>query len=208
MFHHFDGRPSALRGDPFKACVVPRPIGWISSMDRDGRLNLAPFSFFNAVSEEPPMVMFCANGEHIEGGEKDSIRNVRETSEFVVNLATWELRDAVNLSSVRIAHAVSEFEYAHVAQHPSTLVRPPRVAASPIALECRLIQVIELPGDADAMNRMVVGRVLGMHIDDQLIENGRVSIARFRPIARLGYRQYAVIDHTFEMTRPADVPPA
>ncbi|HXA92193.1 MAG TPA: flavin reductase family protein, partial [Steroidobacteraceae bacterium] len=108
--------------NPFKACVVPRPIGWISTLDAAGALNLAPFSFFNAVSERPPMVMYCANGLHIEGGEKDSTQNARETGEFVANLATWELRDAVNLTSRRVPRTVDEFALAGLQPLPSTLV--------------------------------------------------------------------------------------
>ena len=147
MFVRFDGKKIPLPHNPFKACVVPRPIGWISTLDAAGVPNLAPFSFFNAVSERPPMVMYCANGEHIEGGEKDSTRNARETGEFVANLATWDLREAVNLSSKRVARTIDEFALTGLETVASTLVRPPRVAATPIALECRVVAVNELPGD-------------------------------------------------------------
>lgn len=206
MFVRYDGTadaaPAAVRS-PFKACVVPRPIGWISTVDASGRPNLAPFSFFNAISESPPMVMFCANGEHVEGGEKDSVRNARATGEFVVNLATWALREAVNASSAEVPHEVNEFELAGLATARSTLVAPPRVAASPVSLECRVTQILELPTDASGeIGRMVMGRVLGIHIDDAAIVGGRVSSARLQPIARLGYREYARIDTIFEMTRP------
>ncbi len=188
---------------PFKACVVPRPIGWISTLDALGRPNLAPFSFFNAISEAPPMVMFCANGEHLEGGEKDSVRNARATGEFVVNLATFELRDAVNASSAEVPRDVDEFELAGLATAPSTLIAPPRVALSPVSLECRVTQILDLPTDAGGeLGRMVMGRVLGIHLAERAVVNGRVASERLRPIARLGYREYAVIDATFKMTRP------
>ncbi len=206
MFIRFDGaaeeKSSVL--SPFKACVVPRPIGWISTVDAQGRPNLAPFSFFNAISESPPMVMFCANGEHVEGGEKDSVRNARSTGEFVVNLATYELREAVNASSADVGHGVNEFELAGLATASSRLVRAPRVAPSPVSLECRVTQILELPVDASGeIGRMVMGRVLGIHLDEGAIVDGRVASALLRPIARLGYREYAVVESTFKMTRPA-----
>jgi flavin reductase (DIM6/NTAB) family NADH-FMN oxidoreductase RutF len=157
MFYRFDRPDPTVSPDPFKACVVPRPIGWISTVDAAGVRNLAPFSFFNAINEEPPMVMFCANGQHVEGGEKDSVKNARETGEFVVNLATWD--------------------------------------------------IYGLPSDDPAeIGRMVMGRVLGIHIAEDVIIDGRVSAARLRPIARLGYREYAVIDEVFKMTRPSSPP--
>ncbi|HLW23206.1 MAG TPA: flavin reductase family protein [Steroidobacteraceae bacterium] len=206
MFIRFDAAAESQKAavlSPFKACVVPRPIGWISTVDAHGRPNLAPFSFFNAISESPPMVMFCANGEHIEGGEKDSVRNARSTGEFVVNLATFELREAVNASSAEVAHGVNEFELADLATAPSILVSAPRVARSPVSLECRVTGILELPGEAGGeIGRMVMGRVLGIHIDESAIVDGRVASARLRPIARLGYREYAVIESTFKMTRP------
>jgi flavin reductase (DIM6/NTAB) family NADH-FMN oxidoreductase RutF len=204
VFVHYDGRETGLPHNPFKACVVPRPIGWISTVDPEGNRNLAPFSFFNAVSEQPPTVMFCANGPHLEGGEKDSVRNARATGEFVVNLATWELRQAVNTSSKRVPHGFDEFDLAELDSQPSLLVRPPRVAATPIALECKVVAIHELPGEE--INRMVVGRVLGIHIADELLVHGHVSIPRLRPIARLGYREYAVVNEVFEMSRPRDWP--
>ena len=200
------GRPdSALSPNPFKACVVPRPIGWISTVDASGNRNLAPFSFFNAISDLPPMVMFCANGEHADGGEKDSVKNARETGEFVVNLATWGLRQAVNASSAEVGRGIDEFELAGLTAAPSRLVRPPRVAESPISLECRVADIYELPCDGE-IGRMVMGRVLGMHIADEAIVDGRVSAAKLQPIARLGYREYSVLGEIFKMTRPGTPP--
>lgn len=207
MFYRFDAPDPALSRNPFKACVVPRPIGWISTVSGAGRVNLAPFSFFNAISESPPMVMFCANGPHVEGGEKDSVRNARETGEFVVNLATWDLREAVNASSAAVGHDVSEFELTGLAAQPSTIVRPPRVAASPIALECAVTEIHHLPTETpQGIGRMVMGRVLGIHIDEAVLVDGRISTKLLCPMSRLGYLEYAVISETFEMARP--VPPA
>lgn len=200
------GRPDpALSPNPFKACVIPRPIGWISSIDAAGNRNLAPFSFFNAISELPPMVMFCANGEHADGGEKDSVRNARETGEFVVNLATWDLREAVNASSAEVGRGVDEFELARLTPAPCRLVRPPRVAESPISLECRVADIYELPNEGE-IARMVMGRVLGIHIADAAVVDGRVSAARLQPIARLGYREYSGLGEIFKMTRPGTPP--
>jgi len=203
MFYRYDHPEPGLPRDPFKACVVPRPIGWISTIDSAGRANLAPFSFFNAISENPPMVMYCANGSHTDGGEKDSVRNARETGEFVVNLATWDLRDAVNESSRMAGRGVDEFELAGVTHAACLLVRPPRVAQSPISLECRVTQILELPaGGPGGIGRMVMGRVLGIHIADDVLAGGRVAIGRLKPLSRLGYAEYAITDATFQMTRP------
>jgi flavin reductase (DIM6/NTAB) family NADH-FMN oxidoreductase RutF len=203
MFYHFDRPDPGISPSPFKACVVPRPIGWISTLSAAGVPNLAPFSFFNAIGEAPPLVMFCANGEHVEGGEKDSVRNARETGEFVVNLATWSLRDAVNQSSAAVERAVNEFELAGVKPAPSLRVRPPRVAESPVSLECVVSAIHELPFDeSQEISWMVMGRVLGMHIADEAVVGGRVSIEKLHPIARLGYREFAAVERIFTMTRP------
>jgi len=203
MFYACDRPDPRLSVNPFKACIVPRPIGWISTVDAVGVPNLAPFSFFNAISEQPPMVMFCANGQHVEGGEKDSVKNARETGEFVVNLATWDLRYAVNESSAEVARSVDEFELAGLTPAPCNRVRPPRVAQSPISLECVVCDIYELPSEEpEDMGRMVMGRVLGIHIADEAIVQGRVSVAKLHPIARLGYSEYARIEEIFKMIRP------
>jgi flavin reductase (DIM6/NTAB) family NADH-FMN oxidoreductase RutF len=182
---------------------VPRPIGWISTVSAAGIPNLAPFSFFNAIGEAPPLVMFCANGEHVDGGEKDSVKNARETGEFVVNLATWTLRHAVNQSSAEVGRAVDEFQLAGLTPVPSLRVRPARVSESPVSLECVVSDIYELPFDeSQELGWMVMGRVLGMHIADEILVDGRVSIVKLHPIARLGYREFAAVEHIFSMTRP------
>ncbi len=203
MFYHFDRPDPRVSPSPFKACVVPRPIGWISTVSAAGIPNLAPFSFFNAIGEEPPLVMFCANGEHVEGGEKDSVKNARETGEFVVNLATWSLRHAVNQSSATVARSVDEFQLAGLTPAPSLRVRPPRVSESPVSLECVVSDIYDLPFDeSQEPGWMVMGRVLGVHIDDEVLVDGRVSIAKLHPIARLGYREFAAVEQVFNMARP------
>ncbi len=195
--------PHGLPHSPLYACVVPRPIGWISSLSADGHVNLAPFSFFNAVSMSPPMVMFCNNGRHVSGGIKDSASNAEATGEFVYNMATWDLREPMNLSCAELPREADEFDFAGLTRASSRIVGPPRVAESPIAFECRTWKVIELPPMADgATNTMIIGKVVGIHIDDNALTDGIVDTARIRPIARLGYTQYTVVDDLFSMKRP------
>jgi len=184
--------------DPFKAIVAPRPIGWISSLDGEGRVNLAPYSFFNAVSTRPPIVAFSSEGM------KDSSSNIAQTGEFVASLATWDLREAMNRTSARLERGRNEFAFAGLEQAPSRLVKPPRVAASPAAFECRLIRVIHLTDAAGRPtdNHLVLGEVVGVHIDERFIRDGRFDTALAKPIARCGYRDYAVVESLFEMVRP------
>ncbi|MCC6222999.1 MAG: flavin reductase family protein [Thermoleophilia bacterium] len=199
-------RPSEghrLRLDPFNAIVVPRPIGWVSSVDRDGLANLAPFSFFNAVAYRPPQVAFATIGSHALGGAKDSLRNIEETGEFAVNLASWPLREAVNASSAPAPHGVDELELAGLTREPARIVRVPLVAESPAKLECVLVQVVRLrASDPARPSTLVVGEVVGVHIADAAIVDGVVDTLRLEPIARLGYDQYARLGEVFSMTRP------
>jgi flavin reductase (DIM6/NTAB) family NADH-FMN oxidoreductase RutF len=194
---HFDvsARPATLGHDPFKALVVPRPIGWIGSLDAEGRPNLAPYSFFNAVSDRPPMVMFSS------GGHKDSLRNIAATGEFTCSLASWDLRHAMNLSSAPLAPGVDEFAAAGLAGAPGLRVRAPRVAAAPAALECRLWQMQELPG---GRYTVVYGEVLAIYIDDAYVKDGRVDTGAMRVLSRLGYMDYGVLEpaDVFTLQRP------
>ena len=200
---HYDAlaRDHGLPHDPFKALVAPRPIGWIGTVDAQGRANLAPYSFFNAVSDRPPMVMFSS------GGRKDSLRNIAATGEFTCSLATWGLREAMNLSSAAVAPGVDEFALAGLDKAPSRFVRPPRVAASPAAFECRLWQMLELPappGRPEAAYTVVFGQVVGIYIDDAFIRDGTVRTGEMRPIARMGYMEYSTVtrESVFELNRP------
>jgi len=199
-------RPSEGHGlaqDPITQLVVPRPIGWITSLDAGGGLNLAPFSFFNLVAYRPPQVVLSTTGPHREGGPKDTLRNVRETGEFVASLATWSLREQLNLTSAPAPREVDELEHAGLTRAPSTVVAPPRVAESPVHLECRLVQTIELlaPGP-ERPNTLVHGEVVGVHVADEAIVDGRVDILRLDPIGRLGYDEYVRVVEVFAMTRP------
>ncbi len=198
MFYETAKNDHGLPRDPFKAIVVPRPIGWITSVSAKGEINLAPYSFFNAVSEHPPMVMFSS------GGRKDTIAFVEETKEFVCNFANFALREAVSTSGTEYPRGVNEMIEAGLAPAPSRLVRPPRVAASPCALECKLLQIVDLTDlDGRTSQRYVVfGQVVGVYIDDAFIKDGRLDTAAMQPIARCGYSDYAVVDKVFSMVRP------
>lgn len=192
-----------LPHDPFKACVAPRPIGWISTVSREGHVNLAPFSYFNAVLDFPPTVLFSATGPHAEGPLKDTAQNAIDTGEFVYNMVPWTLREAMNRTAAAVARDVDEFELAGLAKAPSRLVKPPRVAASPIQLECRTVHVLALPTNKPGLeNRVVFGEVVGVHIDDAVLADGRVDLARIEPIARCGYQDYAWARTFFTLPRP------
>jgi len=194
--------PHGLPHDPFKSCIVPRPIGWVSSLDGDGVVNLAPFSFFNGVASEPPMVIIGTNGRR-RPGVKDTLANCEETREFVVNIATWELREAMNRTSAPVARDVDEMALAGLEPEPSVLVKPPRVKASPVHLECRYLQTVNLPStNPEVHNAIVVGQVLGIHIAEEILTDGMVDMTKFHPIARLGYMDYAAVGKVFTMHRP------
>jgi flavin reductase (DIM6/NTAB) family NADH-FMN oxidoreductase RutF len=203
MFYESSRNDHGLTVDPFKALVVPRPIGWITTIDGRGRVNLAPFSFFNGIAEDPQMVAFAPGGRKADRPIKDTRANVEETGEFVCNLATWDLREAMNATSANLLAGVDEMKAAGLTPAPSRLVRPPRVAESPVHLECRLWKVIDLPTlDEREPYCLVIGQVVGIHIADTLIKDRRVDIVAARPIARLGYSEYTVVDSKFSMRRP------
>ena len=200
MFYEPRKTDHGLPFNPFSTCIVPRPIGWTSTINSAGDVNLAPFSFFNGVGYNPPTIVLCPNGPHSEGGQKDTVVNIHETGEFVISLATWPLREAVNTTGTSSPRKVNEFEHAQLASAPSTLVPPPRVAASPINLECRHLQTVELPSyDADYPLHAIFGEVVGVHIADDCIVDGRVDFGRTEPIGRLGYMDYVRVTDTFEM---------
>jgi flavin reductase (DIM6/NTAB) family NADH-FMN oxidoreductase RutF len=192
-------KPIPLPHDPLTALVVPRPIGWISTLGRNGIVNLAPYSFFNAVAANPPFVMFSS------AGIKHSQLNAEQTGEFVASLATYELREELNITSAMVGAEVSEPELARLEMAPSVAVKPPRVRKSPVALECRYVKTVELPGPDGKPHSfsIVIGEVVGIYIDDSVIVNGLVDLSQARPIARLGdLDQYTVVDTIFKMTRP------
>ncbi|UCE32499.1 MAG: flavin reductase family protein [Burkholderiales bacterium] len=198
-----DPRRHTLRFNPWKALVVPRPIGWVSTISRDGVPNLAPFSYFNGVGDFPPMVMFAPIGPKPDGDAKDSYTNAVETQEFVVNIATRELAERMNLTSEHLPPAADEFALAGLSAAPCRKVRAPRVAESPVSLECRLVTALRLPTDAPPIqNNIVIGEVIGIHLDERILTDGLVDIAKYRPLARLGYFDYACVEEGFAIARP------
>ena len=201
MFIKTDG-PHGLPRNPFLSCIVPRPIGWVSSLSADGVFNLAPYSFFNGVAAAPPMVMFASNGRQPHG-PKDSVTNIETTGEFVCNLVSEGLSDQMNATSASDSSDTDEFDLAGLETEPSELVKPPRVKASPIHLECTFHGTMELPtDDPKSRNVICIGRVIGIHIRDEVLKNGIIDIESIRPIARLGYRDYTVIEKAISIIRP------
>lgn len=198
MFYDTDKRDHGLPHDPLKAIVAPRPIGWISSISASGKVNLAPYSYFNAISNKPDMLMFSS------AGVKDSVRNIRETKEFVANYASADLAREVNLSSVAAPHGQNEFELTGIEQAPSRLVKPPRVAAAHAALECVLVEEIQLKDrHGNAVDQyMIIGEIVGIHIDDAVVRNGRFDVTLAEPLTRLGYMDFQRPQEYFEMFRP------
>ena len=185
--------------DPFKALVAPRPIGWVSTVSAKGEVNLAPYSYFNAFSSNPPIVGFSSEGE------KDSSAFAMQTGEFVWSMATWDLRDEMNATAASLPRGQNEFVHAKLETAASRLVRAPRVAASPAAFECKVTELVRLKDvdGRDTGRELVLGRVVGVHIDERFVQGGRVDTAAMRPIARGGYDEYSVVERVFSMPRPA-----
>jgi flavin reductase (DIM6/NTAB) family NADH-FMN oxidoreductase RutF len=207
MHYDPDLENHGFKHSPFKSCVVPRPIGWISTLSVDGVANLAPYSQFQNITYDPPIVMFSAN-QNTTGRRKDSVINAEATGEFVWNMATYDLREAVSLSSHEFPADVDEFEAVGLEKAPSLIVKPPRVAASPVHFECKYLQTIRIPGNGDMGTAdIVLGRVVKIHIaDDALTADGRLDIPRIKPLARLGYHNYTYVDKQFEMPPPGNDP--
>lgn len=198
-------RPAEGHGlphNPFNAIVTPRPIGWISTRDAKGQNNLAPYSFFNAVAYLPPQVMFASTGaKQDRDGTKDSVANIRETSAFCVNVVEYAMRDVMNASSGDLPRNVDEFEHAGIAQAPCSEIDCARVANAPAALECRMTQIVKIEG---AHNFVVFGEVVGVHLRDDTLVNGRFDVTTFSPLSRMGYRDYTHVTEIFELKRPSE----
>lgn len=202
MFYSPGVEAHGLPHDPIKSCVIPRPIGWITTLSASGVVNLAPYSYFNLVADQPAMVAYasCGNTPH---GHKDTVTNIQATCEFVVNVATWGQREAMRKTSEPLPPDVDELAEAGLGTLPSRRVRPPRVAGAPIHLECEHYRTIELPhADPEGRNALVLGTVVGVHVDDRVLVDGKIDVARIQPIARLGYLDYACVSETFSMRRP------
>ncbi len=200
MFYRPGQDSHGLPHNPFKALVSPRPIGWISTLDAKGVANLAPFSYFNAIADTPPLVLYSSTGRKAGLAEgKDTVANIRAMGEFVVNIVSLALADAMNLTSGHYPADVDEFERAGLTKAPSLVVMPPRVAEAPASLECRAWKIIDLPGND---NILVIGEVVGIHISDAVLRDGEVDVTLYKPLARLGYRDYAAITEVFPLVRP------
>jgi flavin reductase (DIM6/NTAB) family NADH-FMN oxidoreductase RutF len=201
MFYETATNKHGLKHDPFKALTGPRPIGWVSSINKDGVCNLAPYSFFNAVSEKPHYVVLGS------AGRKDSLTFIEETGDFVCNLATYDLREHMNTTSAAVPRGVDEFPLAGLTAVKSNVVKAPRVKEAPAAFECKHWQTVHLPpategGKSDAY--LIIGRIVGIYIDERYIKDGIVDTGAMKPIARLGYMDYATVtpDVIFSMRRP------
>lgn len=200
MFHDLSAS-APFKRSIFNAIVAPRPIGWISTVDAEGHANLAPFSHFNLVSTAPAVLIFSCNMPQ-ERPEKDTLANVRATGEFVYNLVTRELVEAMNTTSTPAPHGVDEFALAGLAKAPCVHVKAPRVAASPASFECKLLRFVriepEQPGETPST--VVFGRIIGVHIAEGFLDaNDRFDTARARPMTRLGGNQYAEAGPIFEL---------
>ncbi|NDR55996.1 flavin reductase family protein [Aliiruegeria sabulilitoris] len=191
-----------LPHNPFNAIVTPRPIAWISTRGKDGSENLAPYSFFNAVSYTPPQVMFATTGKkHDRDGTKDTLANIRDTGVFAVNVVEYAMREAMNLTSGPWDKDVDEAEMAGIVRAECTQIDCARIANAPATLECRLTQIVELSGKA---NLVAFGEVVGIHLRDDCIVDGIFDVTRFQPLARMGYRDFTHVTEIFSMSRPGE----
>lgn len=199
MYYTDGDRELDFRHDPFKAIVAPRPIGWISAVSAKGEVNLSPYSFFNAISSRPNIVMFSSEDK------KDAVAFIEETGEFTCSLVTRALAQQMNLTSAPLPRGTSEYAHAGLEMAPSRIVKPPRVAASPAALECKLLSIQQLRDiDGNDLPRwMVLGQVVAAYVGEAFVRDGRFDTAGANPIARCGYSDYAEVRELFSITRPA-----
>lgn len=196
MFFDFtkDNIPKGL----FKSCIIPRPIAWVSSISKDGITNLAPFSYFQAICDKPPMIMFVTSPK-INGEIKDTARNIMETKEFVINLVCESLKSEMSLSSNELEYGISEIDKYKIETKKSNLVAPPSILASPINLECTFEKVIEIE-----KNKMIVGKVIGISVIDDFIDNDRINAKKLNLLARLGWSEYSVVNDIISIQRMRD----
>ncbi len=187
----------------FKSLIVPRPIGWISSKNNEGQINLAPYSFFNAIATIPPMVVIGPGGYSKSGNNKDTLLNIKNNPEFVCNFVSWDVKDIMNESSYSFDNNESEIEKLNIETENSTMVSIPRVKLSPAHFECTLFKIIDLPSDSKGNpNHLIIGNIIGINVSDKIIKNNRIDIGELKPISRMGYDEYALINTIFSMKRP------
>ena len=200
MFYKPKKNPFSI--DPYKSLIFPRPIGWISSIDKKGIVNLAPYSYFNAIADDPPQIMFVAGASDKSSQKKDTLNNIITTKEFVVNFATTATRKQMNISSKDIHKDDDEFVLAKLKKRKSRLVKVPSVADSPVNLECKFLKSIKLKSSLRKFSTMVMGEVIGIYIKDSFIVKGRVNSTAMRYVARMGYSEYTTVSSKFKMKRP------
>ena len=200
MFYKPKKNPFSI--DPYKSLIFPRPIGWISSIDKKGIVNLAPYSYFNAIADDPPQIMFVAGASDRSSQKKDTLTNIMTTKEFVVNFATTATRKQMNISSKDIHKDDDEFVLAKLKKRKSRLVKVPSVADSPVNLECKFLKSIKLKSSLRKFSTMVMGEVIGIYIKDSFIVKGRVNSTAMRYVARMGYSEYTTVSSKFKMKRP------
>ena len=205
MFYETKKDNHGLPLNPFKACTVPRVIGWLSTKNDDGTDNIAPYSQFTNLTFDPPYVLFSSN-QNVVGDRKQTIKNIERTGEFVYNMVSKELGEAMNKTSIfQIPEGYKDkFEYAGLTKAGSNLIDVARVAESPVQYECKYVQTIRLPGN-DTLNTIdiIIAEVIGIHIKDEVIlPNGKIDICNIQPVARLGYADFTVVNNSFEMPAP------
>ncbi len=200
MFYKTENNDHGLARPPFKSCVVPRAIGWLSTLSLGGVPNLAPYSQFTNLTFDPPYVAVSINQGHLQN-RKDTTVNIEDTGEFVYNMVTYDLREHMNITAAEFPEDIDEFEAAGLEKAPSVLVKPWRVAASPIQFECLYHQTIRLPGNGRSGTAdLIIGKVVAVHIKDEFIlPDGKIDMVAIRPLARMGYSDYTAVDHVFEM---------
>jgi flavin reductase (DIM6/NTAB) family NADH-FMN oxidoreductase RutF len=198
MFYSSQDLPKGL----FKASIIPRPIAWVSTISPEGITNLAPFSYFQAISDVPPMIMFVVTSKDKDMPKKDTLVNIEATKEFVINIVPESALDLMDLSSENLPYNESEIEKFGIPTKTSHLIKPPSIALSPINLECVLCQIIDVP-ESTRGNKMVIGKVVGMSVDETIMNDGKIRPEKFHPVCRLGYHSYSVIDRVIEKKRSA-----
>ncbi|MGB0410068.1 MAG: flavin reductase family protein [Pikeienuella sp.] len=205
MFYRPGQDDHGLPRNPFNALITPRPIAWVSTVDENGAANLAPFSFFSGAAYEPPIISVAFTGAKLgahQGERKDSLANIRATGEFAVNLVPTALKDAMNVTAGHLAAGESEFEAAGVTPLACSEIKAQRVAESPATLECRMLQIVELPCEGVGTNATVFGQVVGVHISDDILKDGFIDPTIFQPLARMGYLDYTSVKDVFTLKRP------
>ncbi len=188
-------------GKVFTGVIVPRPIAFVSTVSKEGNVNLSPYSFFNAVTYDPPTLVFSISKFLSNGEIKHTLKNIQENSEFVVNIVSYDIADAMNITSGEYSEDINEFEVAGLTQIDSQIVRPPRVAESPVNMECKLERIVELGSESDP-HGLVIGEVVLLHLDDDVVSGTHIDHQKLNPVGRLAGNMYCHTNSTFDLIRP------